>query len=205
MAKRGFLSIFFLLLAACGSIKIPLSLSTRVYTPSSLPQIISPTPPFIPSATPVITQSPSPSATATTPTLTMTFQPSLTPLPPVQVEIVGCNTSLDVTHGMGEVTNAYPLIRNNTELDLAQVCGTLSASDEARVHPDKTVCIASLPPHHQVTLKLTVDSGFKQDTSIKVDVSAGGGYAVTDSRPSCRDLGMPGWVPSKVGVIEPVP
>ncbi len=205
MVKRGFLTGLLLFLVSCSSIKIPLSVSPQVFTPSPLPQIVSPTPPFIPSATPPGTSSPSPTGTFATPTSTFTPFPSPTPAPPFQVEILGCNTSLDITHGMGEVTNAYPLIRNNTDSDLMEVCATLSASDEARIHPDKTVCISSLPPRHQVTLKLTVDTGFEKDTSIKVDASANGGYAATDSRPSCRDLGMPGWVPSKVGVKEPIP
>jgi hypothetical protein len=205
MAKRGILSVFLILLTSCSSIKIPLSISTKVFTPSPTPQIVSPTPPFAPSATPTGTASLSPTLSATSTIPTLTVQPPPTPAPLLQVGIVGCNTSLDIAHGMGEVTNAYPLIRNNTESDLMDVCATLSASDEARTHPDKMVCISSLPPRHQVTLKLTVDTGFEKDTSIKVEVTADGGYSGTDTRPSCRDLGLPGWVPSKVGVIEPIP
>ncbi len=106
---------------------------------------------------------------------------------------------------MGEVTNAYPLIRNKTGNDLTNICATLSASDEGRLHPDKTSCIPSLPSHHQVALKLTVDTGFKQDTTIKVDVATNEGFNASISRSSCREVGLPGWVPSKVGRIEPVP
>jgi hypothetical protein len=105
---------------------------------------------------------------------------------------------------MGEVTNAYPLIRNNTGNDLANVCATLSASDEARLHPDKTSCIPSLPSRYQVVVKLTVDTGFKQDTTIKVDVATNEGYTASISRSSCREVGLPGGVPSNVGQIEPV-
>jgi len=105
---------------------------------------------------------------------------------------------------MGEVTNAFPVIRNNTGMDLTDVCATLSASDEDRQHPDKTVCTPALPTAYQVTLKLTVDTGYKQDTYIKVDVTSQQGIVASNSRSSCRDLGLPGWVPGKVGLIEPV-
>jgi len=106
---------------------------------------------------------------------------------------------------MGEVTNAYPIIRNSTGSDLTNVCATLTASDEARLHPDKTSCIASLPNGFQVTLKLTVDTGFKQDTSIHVDVTSNEGVTASLTRSSCRDIGLPGWVPDKTGVVEPIP
>jgi hypothetical protein len=121
------------------------------------------------------------------------------------LDILGCNTSLDIFHQMGEVTNAYPVIRNDTENGLTNLCATLSASDEARLHPDKTTCIASLPAGYQVTLKLTVDTGFRQDTSIQVDVNTTEGYTTSITRSSCRDIGMPGWVPDKAGIIEPIP
>ncbi|HXQ37453.1 MAG TPA: hypothetical protein VN843_25810, partial [Anaerolineales bacterium] len=38
------------------------------------------------------------------PTVTLTNLPSG---PSISVEVLGCNTSIDVTHGMGEVTNAF--------------------------------------------------------------------------------------------------
>jgi hypothetical protein len=121
------------------------------------------------------------------------------------LDILGCNTSLDITHGMGEVTNAYPIIRNNTGADLTNICATLSATDEGRVHPDKTACIAALPAGYQVTLKLTVDTTLHQDTAIRIDVTTAESQSATINQPSCRDIGLPGWVPDKAGIIEPVP
>jgi hypothetical protein len=106
---------------------------------------------------------------------------------------------------MGEVTNAYPLIRNYSGNNLTNVCAILSSTDEARVHPDKTACVAELPAGYQVTLKLTVDTGLGQDTAIKVVVNTNEGPGAEASRSSCRDIGLPGWVPDKVGVIEPIP
>jgi hypothetical protein len=117
---------------------------------------------------------------------------------------VGCNTSLDVTHGMGEVTNAYPVIRNRTNAELTNVCGLLMASDEGRLHPDKNGCIASLLPGYQVVLKLTVDTGFQQDTSIQVNVTTDQGFTASVSHTSCKSIGLPGWVPLRVGIVEPI-
>jgi hypothetical protein len=106
---------------------------------------------------------------------------------------------------LGEVTNAYPLIGNLTGVELTNVCATLSANDEARAHPDKTACIASLPGGNQVILKLTVDTGFKQNTSIRVDVTSGEGFTASLTQPSCTNIGLPGWVPDKIGVVELIP
>jgi hypothetical protein len=133
--------------------------------------------------------------------LTTTFIPTSG----LQMDILGCSTSLDITHQMGEVTNAYPIIRNNTGKELTNVCAKLTASDEARLHPDKTGCVASLPNGYQVLLKLTVDTGFEQDTSIRVDVTSKEGFTLSLSRSSCRDIGLPGWVPDKIGMVEPIP
>lgn len=121
------------------------------------------------------------------------------------MEIIGCNTSLDILHQMGEVTNAFPILLNYTQKNLTNICATLSASDEARQHPDKIVCIANLPAENQVILKLTVDTGTGQDTSIQVDVGSNEGDAATAKQSSCRDIGIPGWLPGKVNIIEPIP
>jgi hypothetical protein len=105
---------------------------------------------------------------------------------------------------MGEVTNAYPVVRNFTGKNLTNVCATLSASDEARVHPDKTACIDILPTGYQVILKLTVDTGNGQDTAIQVVVRTTEGYATSIAHSSCLDIGLPVWLPDKVGVKEPI-
>ena len=60
----------------------------------------------------------------------------------VAVDILGCNTSIDITHGMGEVTNAYVTVKNTGMVDLPNTCALLRAIDEDREHPDKKVCVA---------------------------------------------------------------
>jgi hypothetical protein len=106
---------------------------------------------------------------------------------------------------LGEVTNAYPVISNATGKSLTNVCATLSATDEARVHPDKTACVVLLPTGYQVTLKLTVDTGTGEDTAIQVVVTTNEGPGVTAIRPSCENIGLPGWLPEMVGVLRPIP
>jgi hypothetical protein len=106
---------------------------------------------------------------------------------------------------MGEVTNAYALIKNNTSTEVSDLCATLTASDEERQHPDKTACVDLLPGHHQVTLKLTVDTGVDQDTSIHVVVMIGEEILAEQTALSCREIAVPGWTPSNVGEIVPIP
>jgi len=66
--------------------------------------------------------------------------------------IIGCNTGFDISHGMGEVTNAYVTLQNTGSVDLPNTCGLLRAADEGRPHPDKAKCVDSLPAGYQVTL-----------------------------------------------------
>jgi hypothetical protein len=218
-------SMIILMLTACIQGTIPLAVVTSVITPSPSPAILSPTPVFIPSVTLVDTSFPisqTPSETSTIPTSptppsspSPTIIPSLTPLPSftpsvtpgseLTLDIIGCNTSVDILHNMGEVTNAFPVIRNISSRVLTNVCASLTASDEARVHPDKAKCISTLPAGYQVILKLTVDTGLGQDTGIEVKVNTIEGPSVSNSRSSCRDIGLPGWVPAKVDQIEAIP
>ncbi|HET7144677.1 MAG TPA: hypothetical protein VFI68_11710 [Anaerolineales bacterium] len=122
----------------------------------------------------------------------------------VSVEILGCNTSIDITHGMGEVTNAYVILKNAGTSDVTNLCALLRAVDEDREHPDKKVCITNLPGLNQVTLKLTVDSAYKQDTAIQVDASANDVLLSRTEKPSCTDIGLFGGAPSDLGVIKPI-
>lgn len=192
-------SLLLLLLAACAWTNVTVEVATPAVSPSPLPRILSPTPPFLPSDTAV----PDPTATAVpdlpTPTATAT------PAAELQVRITACDTSLDLSHGMGEVTNAYVLLQNYSPADLTEVCATLSASDEAREHPDKRACIASLPAGAQVSLKLTVDTAFRQDTALRVEVVSQDGFLADAEAPSCRDAGLPGRNPAGSGTVEPIP
>jgi hypothetical protein len=201
--SRLFAILLLATVTACTSVTIPAQPPAGIVSPSPSPAIRSPTLPFVPTSTITLTgESPTPTETPTF-TLSPTASPAGTSN--LLLEISGCNTSLDITHGMGEVTNAYPLIKNTTPADLTTVCATLSASDEDREHPDKTVCVDLLPAGYQVTLKLTVDTGYQEDTSIHIEVTSQEGLTASEAALSCRDLGFPGWIPAEVGVIKPIP
>ena len=118
---------------------------------------------------------------------------------------MGCGMGFDLTHGMGEVTNAYVTVVNASGLDLTTVCATLSAADEGRVHPDKTVCVPSLPSGHQVTLKLTVDTTYQADTIVTVDVTSNEGLSASTGEQACKDFGSSQPAPETVGVVQPIP
>lgn len=138
------------------------------------------------------TPSPSPSPTAT-----------LIPIQAIQVVIIGCNTGIDILHGMGEETNAYVTLQNTGTVDLPNACGLLRAADEGRPHPDKTKCVDNLPAGYQVTLKLTVDTTFKKDTIIQVDASSDGNLLLRVDKQSCTDLDVVGGIPTDIGEIKP--
>ncbi len=228
--RRGFLVCILpiLFLAGCsGWVVQPIPYPPPTLFPTSTPLIHSPTPvilaapitatfPSVPltppesGATPTFTPSPQPISTDTPITLTsITPTPTIdsgpTPFVSIHTEILGCNTSIDITHGMGEVTNAYITISNTGTAELNNVCTTLNAEDEGRPHPDKTKCIALLPIGHQVTQKLTVDSTFQKSTSIQVEITYSLGLLQRVAQDSCTNLGI--FVPDgkDLGVVKPIP
>jgi hypothetical protein len=150
----------------------------------------------IPSGTP--TNTPVPPTETPTPIFTSTAVQSIT------VDILGCNTSIDITHGMGEVTNAYVTVKNTGTVDLPNTCSLLRAIDEDRMHPDKKQCITNLPVQNQVTLKLTVDSTYKQNSVIQVDTSSNDVLLLRVDKPSCTDISLFGGTPSDLDVIKPI-
>ncbi|MBK8821383.1 MAG: hypothetical protein IPN58_01935 [Anaerolineales bacterium] len=153
-------------------------------------------------STPTNTEIPSPTLTSTP--ITPTEKPTLALVQSVTVDILGCNTSLDISHGMGEVTNAYVTVKNTGTADLPNNCALLRAIDEDREHPDKQVCVTNLPAQNQVTLKLTVDSVYQQNTIIQVDISSNEVVLLRVDKPSCTDIGLFGGAPSDLGVIKPI-
>ena len=140
------------------------------------------------------------SANLATATTVLTSTPSG---PAISVEILGCDTSIDVTHGMGEVTNAYVVLRNAGGVELTNLNVTLHALDEGREHPDKTVEVTSLPVSYKVSLKMTVDSTYQEDTPIQVEVSADGGLFQRVGAESCKDIGL--FAPNPGDLTTPVP
>lgn len=138
-----------------------------------------------------------------TPASIQTAQPTIPSGPAVSVEILGCDTSIDVTHGMGEVTNAYVILRNTGGTELTHVNTTLRALDEGREHPDKTVEVTSLFAGYRVTLKLTVDSTYQEETPIQIEVAADGGLFQRVGAESCKDIGL--FAPNPSDLTTPVP
>ena len=226
--------LIFPLLAGCDSVVITISSQpAATQFPTATPYIITATPIILPppitvtfppvpftetfTFTPPALTDTSPAGTITpTSTLEPTsmstpFGPSATnattgPTPFVSINtvVLGCNTSLDITHGMGEVTNAYVTISNIGAQELDDVCATLNALDEGRPHPDKTKCVPALPIQHQVTQKLTVDTTFNKSTPIQVYVTYALGLLQRVAQDSCTDLGI--FVPDlgELGVVKPI-
>ncbi len=171
----------------------PVVIGVASATPT--PQIATATGFSFPTATTTSTLSPS-----DTPAVTQTSSPSGLA---VSVEILGCNTSIDVTHGMGEVTNAFVVLRNTGGIGLNNLKATLNALDEGREHPDKTVEVTSLAVGYKVTLKLTVDSTYQEETPIQVEVIGDGGLFQRLGSASCKDIGL--FAPNPDALNTPVP
>ena len=210
--------LFVIILSSCNGWSIqplPYNPPTPMVLPTRTPAIFSPTPiisgdtntPDVPSPAPTSTFLPTstnmPPATLTDVPLN-TFTPtSLVNAPALHIEILGCNTGLDISHGMGEVTNAYVTFKNVGNVDLTNLIATLYALDEGREHPDKIQEIAILPVRYQITLKMTVDSTYKEETPIQVEVTSDQGTFPRGGADSCRDIDLFG--PRPQGLNTPVP
>ena len=80
---------------------------------------------------------------------------------------------------------------------------TLNALDEGREHPDKTVEVTSLLVGYEVTLKLTVDSTYKEETPVQVEVTGDAGLFQRVGADACQDIGL--FAPNPDGLNTPVP
>ena len=186
----------------------PPTITPSIHTPTPVfvtatitlaPATASPTETAVETFTPTSTETATAFTQAPTPTNTATLPPAS---PNIIVEVLGCNTSIDITHGMGEVTNAYATLKNNTGVDLTDVCTTLYALDEGRIHPDKTVCVPALTHGQQVTLKLTADSTYRQNTPIQIEVKSGNSLLSRIGQESCTDIGL--FAPKPGSLLTPV-
>ncbi len=221
--KKIFSPLFFIfILVACDSFgSVPPLSAGGTLSPSSTPAIVTATPiiftptfakPLVPGVTEIVpvsptsTEIPSPTATSTPvpPSETSTPISTATAVQSVAIDILGCDTSFDLIHGMGEVTNAYVTVKNTGTADLPNTCALLRAIDEDREHPDKQVCISNLPVQNQVTLKLTVDSTYKQSTIIQVDATSNEVILLRVDKPSCTDIGLFGGAPADLDVVKPI-
>ncbi len=179
--------------------------------PSGLPNIITATPIIlspnvivVTPITPTNTEVPSPTIAPTFTPVTPTETATIVLAPALGVDILGCNTGIDITHGMGEVTNAYVTVKNTGNVDLPNTCALLRAIDEGREHPDKKVCVPNLPVQSQVTLKLTVDSTYKEGTIIQVDATSNDVILMRVDKQACTDISLFGGAPSDLGVVKPI-
>jgi len=210
MKKLIYVFAFAALLGACDWTVNPQPFPVWTPIPSRTPGILSPTPLVLiptmtisPAAPPVTDTPAGPTATPTLPATAGSTATS-TAFQEIQVVILGCNTGFDISHGMGEVTNAYIIIKNPGTFDQPAACALLRAVDEGREHPDKTRCVENLPAGYQITLELTVDSTYKQESEIQVDVSSNGVLMVRVHNPSCADLDLVGPIPGDIGVLKPI-
>jgi len=215
MKRFAILVLGSLFLTSCNGWVIqpqPYNQPTPIIPPSSTPAIYSPTPVVIGhSSTPdtfTVTSTFIPTnSNVQTSTVTITPENTSTPTsfvdaPAIQIKILGCNTSIDITHGMGEVTNAFVELMNIGNVELTNLVVTLYALDEGREHPDKIQEVAFLPLRYQVTLKLTVDSTYKQESAIQVEVVSDQMLFPREGSPSCRDIGL--LAPNPTGLSTPV-
>ncbi len=221
MKKIVFTFLAAILLTSCDVWGVaPQAFPVWTSVPTLTPGIVTPTPFIIPP--PVFGETATPSTNVTvilpvtpentfTPTPTLTFtpvQPTVTatfaPIQSVNLVILGCNTSIDITHGMGEVTNAFVTVKNNGTIDLPNTCAILRAIDEDREHPNKKVCLSNLPAQNEVNLKLTVDSQYKVDTIIQVDITSNEVTLLRLDRQSCKDISLFGGAPSDLDQIKPL-
>ncbi|OQY88552.1 MAG: hypothetical protein B6D38_09295 [Anaerolineae bacterium UTCFX1] len=178
------------------------------YTATSSPIPNTATPTALPFDTPSVTPFTPPTDTAEVPTLTPIFIPSASPPPSASIMLVilGCKTSVDILHGMGEVTDAYIVVKNTGGMPLTNINVTLFALDPgAQQHPDQTARIDILPIKFQTPLKLTVDTTYKQATPIQVEVYSDQGLFPREGAASCADIGLFTPIPSGLKTPAPIP
>lgn len=171
----------------------PVPSSTATQTPSAVPTTLLPPtaiPTLLPTSTPTLISTFTPTLIPTpTPTPTRSLTPTLPPAPPrLAVAILGCESGLDISHGLGYVTNAYVRARNLGGVELGNVCVTLNTNGEGKLHPNKTRCVASLRVNYEVTVQLTVDAEYKALTSIEVIATANPAVSDRAAGTSCKAL-----------------
>ncbi len=200
------------ILTSCnGWIIQPLPGPTPFLPSTPTPSIFTPTPvvigvtsvPVTSTSAAISTSTNLPTSTATETSTPTTAPTSLPTEPAITIKVLGCNTSIDITHGMGEVTNAFVTLKNTGGVELTNLKVTLFALDEGREHPDKTVELTSVPVGYQVTLKLTADSTYKQESAIQVEVASDQGIFPREGLSSCTDIGI--FAPQPESLNTPLP
>ena len=207
--KRTILIILFAqLVTSCSGWTVqplPYNPPTPFVIPSNTPAIYSPTPVVIGStSTPeVIPATETPTLAPTSTEFASTSPTNTETSTTLQTIILGCNTSIDISHGMGEVTNAFITIMNNSQVDLTNIVVTLYALDEGREHPDKIQEIPILPAQYEITLLMTVDSTYNQESPVQLEVKSDQGLFPREGVDSCKDIGL--FAPNPDGLKTPIP
>lgn len=179
------------------SVFSPTPVIIGVFTASPTPSIAS----LTPSTTPFPTMTGSAAPVTSTVTNTSTPPPAVLGL---TIKPLRCNTSADFTHGMGEVTNAFILLKNTGGIQLTNIKTTLNVLDPGlQIHPDQSITTAVLPIGYQVTLKLTADTTTNSPTPIQVKVKSDQGEFPIEGVPSCTDIGF--GAPDPAGLNTPIP
>ena len=200
-------------LTACngwGVQPLPYNPPTPIVIPTRTPSIYTPTPVSFgntdtpPAPTDTITPTLLPSTATSTEAPANTSTPiNSSNVPALQIIVLGCNTSIDITHGMGEVTNAFVTLKNTGAVELTNLIATLYALDEGREHPDKVQEVSSIPVGFEIMLKMTVDSTYKQESPIQVEVTSNQMVFPREGIASCRDIGL--FAPKPETLNMPVP
>lgn len=171
-----------------------------VFTASPTPNVST----LTPSVTPFATITSATQIASFTPTASATNTPPTSTAPAIALTVLGCKTSVDILHGMGEVTDAYVTLKNTGGIQLTNIKVALLALDPGQqTHPDQTALVPSLPIGYQVTLKLTADTTYKQATPIQVEVNSDQGLFPREGAASCTDIGL--FAPPPSGLKTPVP
>lgn len=91
-------------------------------------------------------------------------------LPKLSVSIDACRTSVDITHGLGEVTDVYVSVTNYGTKDALNVQLTSTAND-IESHYKESGTIGSLGPGISYKAKLTVDTKYGVQTTVSTAAS----------------------------------
>jgi hypothetical protein len=114
--------------------------------------------------------------------------PTPTPGPKLNLEINACDTGYDASRGLAEVKNAWVTVQNVGDGEASDVTVTLSANDENKLHPDKSVSLKHLPPGYQVSFKLTVDTTLGTASTVKAVVTSRQGMSAEAIKGGCTVL-----------------
>lgn len=110
------------------------------------------------------------------------------PAAKLNIEILGCTTGYDITHGLGEVTNIYVDVQNIGNADATGVNAGTSATDESGEHPNKYASIGDIPAGYAAREKMTVDTTYDVFGTITVVAQTDKGISAQKSTSNCAEI-----------------